>query len=123
MGCSEVMECDDGCNTTFYLQINKLVEAQSGHGRRGRITVFLHEMNGDIQCLENVTFELSCKQLRNKKMRGYYTKCEQITFDCSDSGKEGDRHYQGEFFDIAALERAFETKGKEHIEWKFTVTF
>ena len=116
--CSDEMECKDNLNTTFYLQIDKLVEAKSGHGRRGRITVFLHEMDGDTKCLENVTFELKCMRLK-----GYYIKMEEITFDCSDEGMEEDKNYQGEFFDIAVLERAFEELNRDHIEWKFTVTF
>ena len=118
---SQEMCCDDG--TIFYLQIVDLRNAgNENDGNRGaqsgRIMVVLHETNTADERLENVAFDLECKQLGR-----YYTKFSAITFDASESGIAASKHYQGGYFNMRLLKRAFEEKRKDHILWKFAVSF
>lgn len=114
---SQEMCCDDG--TIFYLQVVDLRSTESdGNGQSGRIMVVLHDTKTTDQRLENVAFDLECKQLGR-----YYTKFSGMAFDASESGMAASKHYQGEYFKMELLQRAFEEKGKDHILWKFAVTF
>ena len=81
--------------------------------------MYLWDVLGADKCLEDVSFDVSCKQLKG----GYYAKLEHLKFDCSEDGKNNEMNRQGEPFDIALLERAFEEQGKDHIEWIFNISF
>ena len=111
---SQEMACDDG--TVFYLQCNRIEQ-------KGVIIVVLYGMNGTDTKLQNVAFGLSCKRLKDMDFDDLDAKLENIDFDCSESGVEAGKHYQGVDFDIDSLFKEFEEKKRKQIVWEFTVTF